>query len=347
MIKKYRQENFKTKNCHLIPSKTIIIATLSMILFTSSFSVFDEGFADEGTTYKEDKSNNKDKVNQLIERVEKLREKADKLEEKVSEIRNNADQLEAAAEQLEETSGTRITLEDLGVLQLAAHDLFLVDREQEIDHENGKLDLSTLLDYGIENIAFGGEPRNRENIMLFTVASELGEKYLDLLDKGKTPEDAQKEVIKKYHKMINKSYKKAFGESLPESVDGKATFTENLALRTIHDFLPGNIVVDKAVTPVLDTSLHGKMLKKSELKQSSSKLDGQFDSEFRNIRIVIPPEVDVTIDLLERDSSFAQQFDTVYSFEFFLDEVSDGSFDESDEVMKQIRNLFSKGLFLE
>ena len=347
MIKKYRQENFKTKNCHLTPNKTIIIATLSMILFTSIFSVFDEGFADEGTTYKEDKSNNKDKVNQLIERVEKLREKADKLEEKVNEIRNNADQLEAAAEQLEETSGTRITLEDLGVLQLAAHDLFLVDREQEIDHENGKLDLSTLLDYGIENIAFGGEPRNRENIMLFTVASELGEKYLDLLDKGKTPEDAQKEVIKKYHKMINKSYKKAFGESLPEPANGKATLTENLALRTIHDFLPGNIVVDKAVTPVLDASLHGKMLKKSELKQSSSKLDGQFDSEFRNIRIVIPPEVDVTIDLLERDSSFAQQFDTVYSFEFFLDEVSDGSFDESDEVMKQIRNLFSKGLFLE
>jgi len=346
MIKKYRQGNFKTRNCHLTSSKTIIMATLSMILFTSIFSVFDEGFADKGTNYKEDKSNQKDKVNQLKERVEKLREKADKLEEKVNEIRHKADQLEDVAKNLEGTFGTRITLEDLGVLQLAAHDLFLVDREQEIDHENGKLDLSTLLDYGIENIALGGEPRNRENIMLFTVASELGEQYLELLDKGKTLEDAKKEVVKKYHKMIKKSYKNAFGELLPEPIEGKATFTENLALRTIHDFLPGNIVVDNTVIPVLDTSLHGKTLNKSELKQPSSKLDGQFDSEFRNIRIVIPPEIDMTIDLLERDSSFAQQFGTDYAFEYFLDETSDGNFDGDDEVMKQIRNLFSKGLFL-
>ena len=308
-----------------------ILATLSLILLASTFSE-SEGLAYGSTNDNKDKIDQKDKISQLKEKAEKLREKADKLED--------------AAKKLEETYGTRITLEDLGVLQLAAHDLFLVDREEEIDLENGKLDLSTLLDYGSENIALGGEPRNRENIMLFTVASDLGEEYLELLEKGKNAEDAQKEIVKKYHKMIKKSYKNAFGESLPEPVDGKATFTENLALRTIHDFLPGNIVVDRAVTPVLDTSLHGKMLKKSELKQPSSKLDGQFDSEFRNIRIVIPPEIDMTIDLLERDSSFAEQFDTDYTFEYFLDEVSDGSFDEDDEVMKQIRNLFSKGLFI-
>jgi len=72
----------------------------------------------------------------------------------------------------------RVTVEDLGILQLAAHDLFNVDRANEIDFENGKLDLSTLFvdtvnhnkKFDVNTIAIGGEPRNRENIMLFTVA---------------------------------------------------------------------------------------------------------------------------------------------------------------------------------
>lgn len=345
----YKEKNFKTKNNHLTTNRAILLATLSVILFASTISGI-EVFADDdnnNTNRKEVKFDQNDKADKLQDKADKLEAKADKLQDKANELRAEAEQLEQAAMKLQETSGTRITLKDLGVLQLAAHDLFLIDREQEIDHENGKLDLSTLLNYGVENIALGGEPRNRENIMLFTVASELGEEYLELLEKGKSTEDAQEKIIKKYHKMIKKSYKNTFGESLPNPQDGKATLTENLALRIIHDFLPGSIVVDNTVTPVLDVTLHGKTLSKAELKQPSSKLDGKFDSEFRNIRIVIPPHVDITIDLLERDSSFAQQFDTDYSFEYFLDEISDGSFDESDEVMKQIRNLFSKGLFLE
>ena len=46
---------------------------------------------------------------------------------------------------------TTITLQDLGVLQLVAHDLFDVRRgdtitpESAVDFENGRLDLSTLL----------------------------------------------------------------------------------------------------------------------------------------------------------------------------------------------------------
>jgi len=307
---KYRQK-YKTKNKHLIPNRAVIISTLTLVLFVSMFSGFDEIYADEKIA-DEKKSKQHEKIDKS--------HKADK-----------------------KTSATSVTLKDLGVLQLAAHDLFLVDRTLEIDHENGKLDLSTLLDHGDENITIGGEPRNRENIMLFTVASEFGEKYLKLLDK-KSPEDAKKDIIKKYHKQIKQSYKRAFGESLPEAMEGKVTFTENLALRTIHDLLPGNITVNKTVTPVLDVSLHGKTLSKSELRQPSSKLDGQFDSEFRNIRIVIPPNIDITIDLLERDSSFAQQFETDFTFEHFLGEISDGSYDKEDQVMQQIRNLFAKGL---
>ena len=338
----------KKINQFQITNRSMIIAvSLILVLVTTIFSGFNDVLAydAENNDQEKEKTKQQEKVDKIREKSKNV-QKTDELHSKSNESRNKTDELHRVAEKLGDISETRITLKDLGVLQLAAHDLFLVDRNSEIDHENGKLDLSTLLNYGTENIVFGGEPRNRENIMLFTVASELGEQYLELLDKGKTLEDAKKEVVKKYHKMIKKSYKNAFGELLPEPIEGKATFTENLALRTIHDFLPGNIVVDNTVIPVLDTSLHGKTLNKSELKQPSSKLDGQFDSEFRNIRIVIPPEIDMTIDLLERDSSFAQQFGTDYAFEYFLDETSDGNFDGDDEVMKQIRNLFSKGLFL-
>ena len=88
--------------------------------------------------------------------------------------------------------GNQITLEELGLLQLAAHDLFNVDRGDGInantatDFENGKLDLSTLFTntvtgqpFSLTEIALGGEPRNRENIILFSVASDIGQNYVD------------------------------------------------------------------------------------------------------------------------------------------------------------------------
>ena len=47
--------------------------------------------------------------------------------------------------------------------------------------------------------------------------------------------------------------------------------------------------------------------------------------------------------LLDADSTFADQFETDFSFEFFLGEVQDGHYDQDDEVMKQIRSLIAKG----
>jgi len=240
----------------------------------------------------------------------------------------------------------RITLEDLGVLQLVAHDLFNVDRAAEVDKENGLLDLSTLFDYGDENIALGGEFRNRENIMLFTVASEFGQKYLEFLDeKGINKNKAKKMTIELYHNKVKEVYEKTFGESFPEAKKGKATMTENLALRTVHDFLPGKIKVDGQMISVLDPSLHGKKLTPSELMQKSAKLDGKFDQEFRNISIVVDGHV-IEVDLLEADSSFAIQFSTEFSFEYFLEELEDGTYDQDEKVMDEIRNLFAKGTAL-
>ncbi len=245
----------------------------------------------------------------------------------------------------------RVTLEDLGVLQLVAHDLFNVNRgdtvtpESAFDFENGKLDLSTLFDHGDENIAIGGEFRNRENIMLFTVASEFGEIYLDFLDqKGINEKKARKMTIELYHQKVQQVYERTFGEPFPSPQEGVATMTENLALRTVHDLIPGKIKKDGKMTPILDSSLIGKKLSDSELMQLSSQLNGKLDHELRHIDIIIDGVVVLVVDLLEADISFGDQFSTDFSFEFFLDELKDGHYDSDEEVMDQIRNLIAKGL---
>jgi hypothetical protein len=244
-----------------------------------------------------------------------------------------------------------VTAEDLGVLQLAAHDLFNVDRMIPHDFEDGKLNLSTLFDDTVNGGAFndttisiGGEPRNRENIMLFTVASQLGEKFVELKEEyGETK--AKELTIGLYHKKLSHSYKKAFGENFPDSMDGDATTQENLALRTIHDFLPGKIKVDKKLESTLDPSLNGKKLSTNELKQKSSKLDGKFDPEFLDIHICFPPDFTICIDvnLLDVDRSFGVQFGMEESFDSFMEELEDGMYDEDDRVMYHIRNLMAKG----
>lgn len=251
-----------------------------------------------------------------------------------------------------------ITAEDLGILQLAAHDLFNVDRcdrehaECAIDFEDGKLNLSTIFEdtvnggnFNETTVAMGGEPRNRENIMLFTVASDLGSLYVKLLDDGVDITAAKQTVIDMYHKKLAKTYQKTFHESFPSSMGGNSTSEENLALRTIHDFLPGKIKINNKMISTLHPDLNGLKLDKKELKQKSSKLDGQFDDEFLHIEICFPPDFGTCIDvnLLEADQSFGDQFGTAYSFDELLDELEDGRYDKDDKALYHIRNLMAKG----
>ena len=246
-----------------------------------------------------------------------------------------------------------VTSEDLGVLQLAAHDLFNVNRMSEVDFENGKLDLSTLFENTVNGnipfddntIAIGGEPRNRENIMLFTVASDLGSTYMQLLEDGLMESEAKQIVIAMYHQRLADSYQRTFGEPFPEPIIGEATLQENLAFRTIHDFLPGKIKFDNRWVSTLDSSLNGKTLDKKELKQKSSKLDGKFDAEFLDIMICFPPDfmICIHVNLLEADRTFGEQFELEESFDDLLDELKDGLYDENDRAMFHIRNLMAKG----
>jgi len=252
----------------------------------------------------------------------------------------------------------RVTAEDLGILQLAAHDLFNVDRCHgnaacSIEFENGKLDLSTLFVDTVDDdtpfedaiIAIGGEPRNRENIMLFTVASDLGSTYVDLVDDGANPADAKDMVIAMYHARLADTYQKTFNEPFPASMSGDATFQENLAFRTIHDFLPGKIKFNNHFVSTLDPSLHGKTMDEKELHQKSSKLDGKFDEEFLHIEICFPPDFAtcIEVNLLEADQTFGDQFGLAESFDDMLEELEDGIYDEDDRATFHIRNLMAKG----
>jgi len=98
--------------------------------------------------------------------------------------------------------------------------------------------------FSLSDIAKGGEPRNRENILLFSVASVIGQNYVDDINGGATPLEARQTALNDYHTQFNAAYLSAFGESIPNSQYGCVTMTENLAFRTVHDFLPGKIRMD-------------------------------------------------------------------------------------------------------
>lgn len=242
-----------------------------------------------------------------------------------------------------ERPAKQVTLYDLGVLQLVAHDLFNVDRRVEVDSENGLLDLSTILDHGDENIVLGGEIRNQENIIVATVAQNYASRYERLISFGWPKERARHFLIRQYHNEVRRAYSHAFGESAPRPKAGEVTLTENVALRTIHDYLPGTILYQGQETPIIDLSFTGLTLSNSELYQMSSELDGEYDAEFRNM-VLHFPGFTLEMDLLERDSSFAEQFATEHTFEYFLEFLQDGQYNQDEAVLQNIRSVIAKGL---
>ena len=234
----------------------------------------------------------------------------------------------------------RVPIENLGILQLAIHDLYSVNRNTEVDSEDFKLNLSTVLDYGQQNIANGGDFKNMENPMTFTVAKKFGQAYLALIDQGETPDTARSIVTAQYLDAIKRAYETTFFEQFPKAEPANvkdATLTGDLALRTLHDLIPGKIMVNGILTSLLDPALIGKTLSDEDMKQLSSPLDGQYDAEFRDM---INPFNGEHIDLLERDSSFATQFNTNFTFEEFQSQLVDGKYDPSDDAMKFIRADF-------
>jgi len=250
--------------------------------------------------------------------------------------------------------GRTTSLEALGILQVAAHDLYNFDRcgddtECAIEHEDGKLNLSTLFEIKIDTctafvncvsftpqeIRNGGEPRNSDSILIFTVASELGEKYFELVDELGSEELAYDKILEIYHKKVKIAFQQTFNQPFPDPQVGSLDNNHNLALRSGHDFLPGMVKFNgEQVSIILIPG--GEKFSKSELKQRSSPLDGQFDDLWNGD----------PIPLLELDQTFGDAFSS-FDFDDFMIETSDGHYDSHEEVTKLLIEQFAIGINLD
>ena len=261
--------------------------------------------------------------------------------------------------------GRTTSLEALGILQVAAHDLYHFDRCLDIiacaiENEDGKLNLSTLLEiktadctafagcasFSPEDIRNGGEARNSDSILIFTVASELGEKYLEL--KAKHGEEiAYEKILEIYHKKVKHAFQQTFNQPFPAPQAGTLDNNHNLALRSGHDYLPGMVKFNGKQVSVLDPILVGEKFSKSELKQRSSPLDGQFDDLWNGC---VPPGVPDsctwgTIPLLFFDQTFGI-IHTTSDFDEFMEQTSDGRYDSNEKVTQLIIEQFAMGINL-
>ena len=250
---------------------------------------------------------------------------------------------EAFSEKKFKTETTQLI--HLGYLQLAAHDLFNVDRTANCDNnkercamenENGKLDLSTVLFepkvgqcdfekslaetdgctlYSTTDIKNGGEIRSSENIMIATAGAEVGEKYLQYVD-DYGEEEAYDKALEFYHLQLRKAFEETFHLEFPDPEAGNLTQLNNLAFRTGHDLLPARIEFDGCFLPDSDglcsifiIDPRGVKLSEKEQRQASAPVDGVFEPEFLGVNFCpVPPNFCIEVDLLEADQSFGTQF---------------------------------------
>ncbi len=253
----------------------------------------------------------------------------------------------------------------LGTLQIAAHDFYNFNRGLEIENEDHLLNLSTVLFdpksgacdfqssllkengcklYDEADIAIGGEIRNRENIMIFTAASELGEKYLKLKDKH-GEEKAYDKILKKYHKELKKAFKETFHLKWPKPQEGEVTNDHNSALRSVHDMLPGEIIINGETVSVFQEpffSVPEEKLSKKDRKQPSGPLDGELDPAF----LPFCPFPGFCINLLDADVTFADVF-TDTDFNQFMIQTRDGKYDADEQVTQLIIEQFAIGINLD
>jgi hypothetical protein len=248
----------------------------------------------------------------------------------------------------DDRTAKRISLQDLGVLQVAAHDLYKVNRQTGVDTEDERFNLSTLFAHGEEKIATGGEGRNSENIATRTVATHLGQYYLKLVDRGVDEDRAKERTVRLFLSLLKDAYERTFDERFPKAADdGKIQrgnrLNGDLALRTLHAFLPATIKFNGQQISIFDPSLVSETLSKRELQQLSRPLDDSFDPAFRNIVIGVDANGNpITFDLFERDSTFAEQFNTDFTFERLMEDLGDGRYNKRDIALKLIRADFAE-----
>ena len=207
-------------------------------------------------------------------------------------------------------------LRDIGVVGLLSHDLFAWDSETETNTENGRVDLSTIFDYANgTRVNEGGDDKNEENAPVFTITMNLVELYKDLMNAGKTAEEARKLTVVDFHAQVRESFVRLTDLPFPDrGLNANVTNIEQAVFRSMHDILPGRArYLGRGLIRTLfirsfkvtNLFLAKTMLNEQELDQELKDFDGRYDTEYQKIKI---PFAGITINLTEADRFFIEKF---------------------------------------
>lgn len=256
-----------------------------------------------------------------------------------------------------------VQLIDVGVIGLTSHDLISWDREKkELRDPKGRLDLGTVFDWidtksGKNLWETGGDPKNSENAVVFSVVQRLlgiyrSEKDFQL-SIGKDQEAAQTkariETLKHYLKMVKVSYERLFGLTFPFKAihGGVVTHEEHAAMRAAHHILPGKMLVSfgpqKRSIALTDFMYSQLNLTPSDLAQPVRKFNGRYDDEYLHFTIPFGPRKGENQNLYEIDRDYVETF-TKFKFDDMIKEVAEkGSF-AGVSFQHEIESLYAKGL---
>jgi len=244
-----------------------------------------------------------------------------------------------------------VRLKDIGIIGLVSHDLFAWDRKNEINTENGRLDLSTIFDYDNgSRWAKGGNPKNGENSPVWTITKNLVNFQKNQLRQGKSFEAARKATVIEFHKIVIESFKRLSGQEMPEfTINKMVTNVEQASLRAMHDILPGRVKTFRHILfPIKSFKLTDFLflkfyLNEKELNQKISYFDGDYDYEYKNIKIPFTSKV---INLKEVDRKFIEKYSNYKQVEMLdeLRQVGAGEIHIQDVFfINHIREMFQKG----
>jgi glycogen debranching enzyme len=243
-----------------------------------------------------------------------------------------------------------VLLKDIGVIGLASHDLFTWDRVNEVNLENGRLDLSTIFDFDNgENWKKGGNPKNAENAPVYTITMSLVDNYRALLKVGMSPQNARKEIVKSFHAMVKDSFERMIRLPFPEQgIDAQVTNIEQAAMRGLHDILPGRVkLFDRLGRKELNIAnvwFAKTKLNMKELNQVIPDYNGDYDQEYQAIKIPFSSKI---INLKTIDAEFIDKFSPYRQDEMLQELILFGKEEISaDQVsfMQHLTELFSKGI---
>lgn len=242
----------------------------------------------------------------------------------------------------------RPELRDIGVIGLMSHDIFAWDRVNEVNTENGRLDLSTIFDYeGGTRWKKGGNPKNGENAPVYTITMQLVSHYKKEL-KTLSPFEARQSTVVLFHKMIRDSFERLTGLDFPEEgIDGNVTNVEQAALRAMHDILPGRAKLFGRMRKEFDVTnfLNARIiLNEKELDQEIEDFNGDYDEEYKSISI---PFSRKKVNLKEVDGAFIAKFSPYKQEEMLkeLGKVGRGEISVNEvSFIHHIHELVSKGI---